>query len=215
MNSNLTLRGCTLFGNLALEGGGISSYGNVTVENSIIAFSGGGGAVACSSAPPQFSCSDLFGNVGGDWTACVEDQLGINGNISKDPLFCNAPNHVFTLNVSSPCATENSPGDCGQIGAWPVACGVTSVGAQVVEHPASKLRLHPNPVQSTANFVFDRGATGIELGIYDIRGVLIELLRPIGNQVQWRPAATTPNGIYFARLRGRGVSAAVKFLVIR
>ena len=30
---------------------------------------------------------DVYGNEGGDWTDCIADQLGQDGNISADPLF--------------------------------------------------------------------------------------------------------------------------------
>jgi hypothetical protein len=52
----------------------------------------------------------------------VAGQLGIDGNISQDPLFCDPAGGDFTLCADSPCAADNNPA-CGQIGALPVGCG--------------------------------------------------------------------------------------------
>jgi hypothetical protein len=55
---------------------------------------------------------------------CIAGQYGINGNISLDPLFCDAANGDFTLQGISPCRPFSMPNsECGQIGAHPVGCG--------------------------------------------------------------------------------------------
>lgn len=66
----------------------------------------------------QLICCDLYGNDGGDWVKCIEEQLGLEGNISRDPLFTDLSNGDLTLAPESPCAPDSSA--CGQIGAWPV-----------------------------------------------------------------------------------------------
>ncbi len=52
----------------------------------------------------------------------------MNGNFSADPLFCGDlnPDEPYTLHTESPCAPENNP-ECGLIGAWGVACGLTAI----------------------------------------------------------------------------------------
>lgn len=99
----------------------------VLIGNTIVAFSSSGEAISGSSGI-RLSCCDLFGNAGGDWVGTIEDQYGTNGNISKDPLFCD-PQHVdFTLQLGSPCAPFSPPNrECDLIGAWPVGCGGTTV----------------------------------------------------------------------------------------
>ena len=72
----------------------------------------------------RLRCCDLFGNSQGDWTDGIADQCGVDGNISADPLFCDAGTDDFTLDGHSPCAPGYNP-DCGLVGAWPVACGQT------------------------------------------------------------------------------------------
>jgi hypothetical protein len=118
----------TLYQNEAMTGGGIAllSTTNLTVENTIIAWSENGGAVSVPApATMTFGCSDLFSNWGGDWTGPVAGELGVNGNISADPLFCNRLSLDLTLHADSPCAPGRHPdgADCGQIGASTVGCG--------------------------------------------------------------------------------------------
>jgi hypothetical protein len=67
-------------------------------------------------------CCDIFGNEGGDYVGSITDLLGVDGNISVDPLFCDASGLDFRLHSDSPCAPD---GECGLIGALPVGCGPT------------------------------------------------------------------------------------------
>ena len=74
----------------------------------------------------QLSCCDIFGNAGGDYVGCIEDQAGESGNISLDPLFCGPEIGDFTLSSASPCTPFSEPNpECDQIGALPVGCGPT------------------------------------------------------------------------------------------
>jgi len=117
-----TVRRCTLSGNLGDQGGGIWCDANspLLIENSIITFSVDGGALRCdASAVPTLTCCDIYGNVGGDWTGLIAEQLGQNGNICLDPWFCDAANGNYHLAEVSPCIG----GTCGQIGAWGIGCG--------------------------------------------------------------------------------------------
>jgi hypothetical protein len=98
------------------------------LENTVIAFATAGGSIFCipGDSDPILTCCDIYGNTGGDWTDCIEDQQGINGNISEDPLFCDPGNEDFTLQECSPCAPFSPPNpECDLIGAWPVGCGGT------------------------------------------------------------------------------------------
>ena len=63
----------------------------------------------------------MIGNSMGDWVGCIEDQLGVNGNTSLDPMFCDTANGDFTIKDISPCAPENN--SCGTlIGALGIGC---------------------------------------------------------------------------------------------
>jgi len=123
-----TLRGCTFISNSASEGSAIyfgSSYyqDTVMIGNCLISFNNGGPAIACSSSVlfPAINCTDIFGNPGGDWAACIADQANINGNFSANPYFCDTTNRDYTLFAVSPCLPENN--NCSQqIGALGQGC---------------------------------------------------------------------------------------------
>jgi hypothetical protein len=67
----------------------------------------------------RLSCCDLHANDGGDWTGGIADQLDHDGNISAEPIFCDAEAGDLRLDMDSPCA---EPG-CGLQGARPASCG--------------------------------------------------------------------------------------------
>ncbi len=111
-----------------LGGAAISSYLNVLFANTIIAFSDSPTTpVEChAGAIVTLGCCDVFGNAGGDYVGCIAGQLGIDGNIWNNPMFCGVefePDDPYSLDVNSPCADENN-GSCDNIGARPVKCGV-------------------------------------------------------------------------------------------
>jgi hypothetical protein len=134
VSSSITIDGCTFYGNSheAIELPGSST---LDMTNSIVALTPGHVVGCHQGSNAVLACCDLYHN-GENWTGCIADQLGVNGNISVDPLFCDAPGGDLTLESASPCAPENNP-ECGQIGAWPVGCGSTP--AQSVTWGALKM----------------------------------------------------------------------------
>ncbi len=93
---------------------------SATVHQSIIAESDTGSAFGGYA---DFTCSNIFGNDFGDWTGSIAGQLGQNGNISEDPLFCGAIPGDYRISSSSPCAASNN--DCGlTMGSEAVGCDV-------------------------------------------------------------------------------------------
>lgn len=134
--SNITFRNCTFALNGTANGGGtIACWGDwwpdrVTprafFENCIIAFSAAGPAVYAHqdiqiTSRAELTCSNVFGNAGGDWVGYIEGQADQSGNISADPLFCSPLDDQLTIHHESPCAPRDSSG-CGLMGAWPVGC---------------------------------------------------------------------------------------------
>jgi hypothetical protein len=130
-----TVNRCTFYGNSGPEGAGVVTMfsSNPLIENSIIAASALGPAVACyHGGEATLVCCDVYDNEGGDWTGCIAAQAGVNGNFSADPLFLDPANGDFHVSALSPCA--NWPG-CGPVGAQgisflpePVILSVTDVG---------------------------------------------------------------------------------------
>jgi len=96
------------------------------ISDCILTSNMGGPVIIRSSGScvPHVSCTDIWGNEGGDWLELISDQAEINGNISEDPLFCDPDNGDFHLRNDSPCAPDNN--DCGLMGAWPVGCSTST-----------------------------------------------------------------------------------------
>lgn len=128
--ADCVLSGCTLYGNAAIHfGSGISCVfsSSAAAENCIIAGGTSGDAVHCAtSSSAVMVCCDVYGNVDGDWVSCIADQLGIDGNICEDPLFCDPGSGDLHLHCDSPCQPFSPPNpECDLIGAWPVGCGAS------------------------------------------------------------------------------------------
>lgn len=120
-----SMTGCTLVQNYSLDGGAI--YANdapsFALDRSIIAFQGGAALVAYSGSVITTSCSDIYGNSGGD--ALPGGSIDAGGNFSLDPVFCSLGALDFSLDSSSPCAPGNHPDGipCELVGARGVNCG--------------------------------------------------------------------------------------------
>jgi len=118
----ISLLGCTVTGNIGAACLWLGAGAAIALDRTIVAFQVDGAAVECEGAEaPRLTCCDVFGSAGGDWTECIADQLGMDGNLSLDPLFCDPAAGDWTLHADSPCGPGNP--DCGQIGAWPLGCG--------------------------------------------------------------------------------------------
>jgi predicted outer membrane repeat protein len=230
VTSWIEIDACTFYENAAghdgagvyLEEGGIA-----VLDNTIIAGSTDGQAVYGDDAgcAATASCCDVFGNVDGDWVSCLAGQQGVNGNISEDPLFCDAPNGDLTLHADSPCAPENSPAGCGLIGSLPVGCGVAAVSGEVTALPWAGLRVYPNPVRAGSIVEWpssDRAAVGLKL--YDPTGRLVLAYGLTDGtsglqQVRWSDVVgghTLAPGIYFLELRAAsGSQLAARSIVLR
>lgn len=122
---------CTFYFNQAASGANVSARRvqdptQARFTRSILSF-GSGTSVDCQSgATATAQCTDVVGNSGGDWVACLAGQEGLSGNFTADPLFCNAAGGDFTLRPESPCAPPGENG-CGLVGAFPVGCTPISV----------------------------------------------------------------------------------------
>ena len=121
--------GCTFVGNNAsTAGSALDSYDSSppTLYRCILALGTSGGAVFVDGygSTPSFTCSDIYGNAGGDWTGDIAAQLGVSGNMSMDPLFCDPFGGDYSLCEDSPCLPDNHPsGSCDLVGAFGMGCG--------------------------------------------------------------------------------------------
>lgn len=121
------------------QGGAIfvSSELPVRISNNIIAFNKAvqSGGIYCANHQENiiFECNLVCSNVPDNYDGELQDQTGINGNISEDPQFCAVrPDSSFNffLQSDSPCLVGNHPQgiECGLIGAWGKGCSF--VGAK-------------------------------------------------------------------------------------
>jgi hypothetical protein len=120
--ADFTIIECTFYGNEASFGSGIEVRydSNVMMQRCIVSDGQRGrSAVYCSSSTATLSCCNLYNNVGGDWVDCVAGQAGTDGNMSENPLFCDAAGGDLTLAANSPCLAA---GTCGRIGALDQGC---------------------------------------------------------------------------------------------
>jgi hypothetical protein len=70
-------------------------------------------------------CNDSWGNRGLNWMG-FPDPVGVDGNISEPPKYCDSPGGDFTVAANSPLLPANN--SCGvQIGAFGAGCGPLSV----------------------------------------------------------------------------------------
>lgn len=218
------LENCTLAGNR--KAGLLCQFGAAPeVDKSIIAFTDGGPGLLCDGGAPVVSCSDVYGNSGGD-ALCGTDA---GGNFSADPQFCGTVDRPYNPAAGSPCAPGNHPGGpqaCGGelIGALPAGCGGTGVAAGA----APRLRLlgnQPNPFnpQTVIFFVLEQPAP-VTLRILDPAGRLV-LHRALGqlsagtHQAAWdgraRDGRAAASGVYLYELEAGGMRQTQRMLLVR
>jgi hypothetical protein len=207
---------CTIVDNSSngTAGGMFFQYGaDPVIQNSMVLNSTSGQALYCMyGGAPTVSCSNIFGNAGGDEICGTDD----GSNISADPLFCDPESYI--PGSESPAA--DLCGDfCGYIG---VGCGETGVDA-----PASFQLLgnYPNPFNpsTTIAFLLDEPAAA-KLIIRDVQGKAVRHIT-IGNlssgyhESAWngrnnndRPVAS---GIYFYELHANGMKQSRRMILIK
>jgi len=117
LSARAVIRGTTLFRN----GGGIrcADGTDVVLSRCLLTFStSDSGLDRHPGAAMDVSCTDIYGNAGGDWTEYTAGWLGVDGNICADPLFVDPDNLDLRLYADSPCAPYSPPNEeCGRIGA--------------------------------------------------------------------------------------------------
>jgi len=198
-----------------------------SIGNTIIAFSQQSEAVACTTESYTIvTSSDIYGNAGGDWTGCLVDQNGTNGNMAEDPLFCDVGSFDFHLDAGSPCAEGNNP-IYGQIGALPVGCGLTSVPGEEVSHKGPRLYPStPNPFNPMTSIKYDLPTQAhVSLRIFDMSGRLIRVLvagRAIEagtHEAVWNgqdeTGRTVAAGVYFYRLQVGGYTQTKRMTLVK
>lgn len=207
---------CTFYGNDADEGGILytTDQSRPNFVRCILAGSPSGGAVACAPGGadhvPTFNCTDIHGNVGGDWTGCIAGLDAQNGNIGLDPLFCDSANGNFGLNSNSPCRPFSPPNEqCDQIGAYGVACGSAAVPDG--EAGRGRVQISPNPGIGPFEIRWSAPETGAtRVFIFDAAGRRVRAFRlePGVQSIAWDRSDDArrrlPSGVYLCRVQHGG-----------
>lgn len=123
-SSSVTLDQCTLVGNFSSVDKacvGVDGNSDLSIENSIISSNNRMALRQYGTGEVTIAGSNVFENADGDYADAIAGQNGNNGNISADPIFCDAEALDFTLRGDSPCTDYNAPN--GELmGAFPVGC---------------------------------------------------------------------------------------------
>jgi hypothetical protein len=205
---------CTLVQNSAPSGGGFYSASALpTVTRTIVAFGTSGAAFGGTAV--TLSACDLYGNAGGDWFGSIANQVGVRGNFSLDPQFCDLPNGDYRIWDTSPCAVVA----CGPVGAMPVGCYLPmQVEPGTPDQAISRLtygaRCYPNPSEDRTVIEFTvppvSQSLRVRVRIYDLSGRLVRTLldapRDGGTYaIDWDGSGNSggevPSGVYYCRVR--------------
>lgn len=104
----------------------LDSFPDVAVENCIIAYGTGDVPAQITAGEMHFSCTDIYGNLAGDWVGDIADQATGSGNFSQDPMFCDTAAEDFGLWYTSPCRPQMN--SCATlIGASDEMCGYNPI----------------------------------------------------------------------------------------
>ncbi len=226
---------CTIVANSASpysNGAGDGLYchrSSPTIRNSIIAFHPQRWPVMCDvSDSPRIFCTNIFGNVGGDWVQCIDSLAHVYGNMSLDPLFCDTSESNYRLTEGSPCAPANN--SCSaQIGAYPVGCDPMSVeepeDGSALPTTYSLSQNYPNPFNPSTTISYALPERShVKLTVYNILGQevikLVNAEKPAGEHAAvWdgrdskrRPVST---GVYLYRLEANGFTQTRKMLLLK
>jgi hypothetical protein len=204
--SNLEMYQCTVATNtiddeFALAGGIYLFESSPIIDKSIVAFNEGAG-LYCSDglSVPVVSCTDIYGNPGGDGI-CGTDA---GGNFSLDPLFCDMNNDDYRIHPDSPCAAGNHPEgplacDGDRLGSENSGCA-SDVGDIVTQVGGGLLFNYPNPFGST---------TDIRFQLTDPGRAMLRIIDPSGRVVRGFDLGTVGMGIHHVTWDGRNGSGEV------
>ncbi len=219
-HASTRITGCTIVRNSAYEGSGIWCVNEcqVILENSLVAYNIRGVGIFAALDPGHdctvtVACSDAFDNVGANYGGTLEDQTGISGNISSDPLICGLEELDLRLAGASPCLPQNN--DCGVLmGAYGEGCLATAgiADGESNSTPARRIGTFPNPFRASTEIRFHlESAAPVALHAFDpagrmVREILGGSVHPSGNHVvSWNGrddgGRRLAGGVYLLRLR--------------
>ncbi len=222
-----SIENCTIVANscgTTGQGGGITVewFATPAIDKCIISGSTSGEGIFCDNATPVVSCTNIYGNAGGN-AICGTDG---GGNFSADPLFCDAAGMKYGLTSGSPCAPGNHPSglcDGNLIGALGTGCGESP--APLPGHKELSLGNHPNPFNPRTTIFFNLPQAGpATLRIFDLAGRLLQEQTwdrlPQGrSEFQWNGTdlhgRALSSGVYLYRVDTKDQSLSRRMSLIR
>jgi hypothetical protein len=185
-------------------------------RNTVIAYTAMGPAFQPADRSPALTNCNLYANQHGDWAGALAPRLGVEGNISEDPLFAGASDSEKPLLMSkdSPCAGGWS-GRSESIGVWPIgesgprgfgsaegmACICIDARYSSLGHCNFVIRFHlPTTTTGRAYAIEVVDRTG-----QSVRTLCRGNARPGCRMVLWDGrddnGDSVPNGVYTCRIR--------------
>ncbi len=215
-NASGLVENCTFVQNAATEeaaGIYVCDSATLTVSHCIIAFSPDGEAVRVDpDSELDLDCTNIYGNLEGDWIDEIADQFGVDGNICENPLFCDMGNDNVKLHDGSPCAPHSPPNpECGLIGALPVGCEFQALDDSWVSDELAELRV-VSPCRGIAVIQLTNRAherTPMHVAAFDLVGRRVALVfsgsvAPGVHEIHWPgvrdDGAMLANGVYLIQL---------------
>lgn len=148
-SSGLSFSGCSI---LSCDADGslihLTDDASVQFDSCLFADNGWGPIVLNEGAGGlAMSCSNMFGNSGGDYSGPFAGFHGVSGNISADPQFCDVDSGDYTLFIGSPCLPDHN--ECGSlIGAYGLGCSGKTVHVSTAGSDISGTGSEGNPYQT-------------------------------------------------------------------
>ena len=190
-----TFVNCIVRGNSALNDGGcffndcnsLAEFWKCTIADNKVTGDGASIANAFSSSANLNTCilwENSLEEVSGDATvtySCIQGGYTGSGNTSADPLFTDAENGDFSLQVESPCVDAGDPSLTDADGSR------SDMGAFAYAHPSSietgrpltftLSQNMPNPFNPATTIPYSVATAGpVSLNIYNLQGQLVKTL---------------------------------------
>jgi predicted outer membrane repeat protein len=205
-----TLENCTFVGNSSPESSFMDVDGGETIISNCIITGHTDSWLLAGTTNWILRYCDVYNNQMGDWINELEGQLGIDGNISANPLFCDPTNGDFTVAGNSPCVGAGEGGT--EIGAYGVGCQVTGWDDDATVPLLFLLSQNrPNPFNAGTAIKYTLAkSTNVKMIIYNILGQQVNSLvdedQMAGEyEVYWdgtdHSGRTVASGIYIYQLK--------------
>ncbi|MDX2473083.1 MAG: hypothetical protein QNL91_05195 [Candidatus Krumholzibacteria bacterium] len=228
-NSMVNLAHATVTDNRSdiLGGGMLIIDASPYVSNSIFAFNEGIGIGVTGNSAPVISCSNMYGNTLGDWTAALRAITDMEVNYSADPMFCSRdPFSEDGLHLQQGSPLLETMTGCAVPGAFNRPCGATlALELPPVQPRIGNVLASPNPFNPRTNIIFRMGQTqDVRVAVYGLRGELIRTLvdGPLvsGDHVlSWegidQAGRSVGSGVYFVVVRGEEDSHTLKLTLLK